>query len=273
MKSIVKTQFMQEYVQIIDTMYHLGWDERNGGNVSYLLKSEELKPYLHKLKPEREIKLNIDAKYLSGKYFLVTGSGKHFRNVKTDPESNCGIIEISKDGSSASILWGLKHGAVPTSELDSHLLSHIERLKLDRNHRVIIHTHATNLVSMTLVHNLDEADFSKTLWKMCSECIIVFPEGVGIIPWMIPGNKEIGLETAKKMTQSRIIIWPMHGVFGSGNSLDDAFGLIETAEKAAEIYLKIAGLEIKQMITEQQLLGIAEAFKVKPAFPLKKQEG
>lgn len=48
--------------------------------------------------------------------------------------------------------------------------------------------------------------------------------------------------------------------------MDDAFGLVETAEKAAQIYLQICSTrqEIKQQITDQQLLDLAVKFHVKP---------
>ncbi|SUM31637.1 Rhamnulose-1-phosphate aldolase [Staphylococcus gallinarum] len=41
-------------------------------------------------------------------------------------------------------------------------------------------------------------DFTKTLWKMCTECLVVFPDGLGIIPWVVPGTEEIGQLTAEK---------------------------------------------------------------------------
>ena len=106
---------------------------------------------------------------------------------------------------------------------------------------------------------------TKILWSMISECIIVFPEGIGIIPWEVPGTLEIGKKTAEKMKDVRLVLWPHHGVFASGSTLDDAFGLIETAEKAAEIFT-IACQQggIKQAITDHQLYETAKAFHVTP---------
>ena len=50
----------------------------------------------------------------------------------------------------------------------------------------------------------------------------------------------------RKLRASRLVIWAMHGVIGVGKTLDDAFGLIETAEKAAETYFKISGFAEKR---------------------------
>ncbi|AIQ74874.1 MULTISPECIES: rhamnulose-1-phosphate aldolase [Paenibacillus] len=256
--------FIQEMSEITRHMWELGWDELNGGNVSYLLDENEVAKYINVLEPLRTIKLTFPVKELAGKYFIVTGSGKYFRNVIKDPEANLGVLRVSGNGESVEVLWGLRNGAVPTSELASHFMSHIERLKVDPTHRIVLHTHATNVIAMTFTHDLDELKFTKTLWEMCTECLVVFPDGVSVIPWIVPGSSEIGRETAKKMKDHRLVIWPQHGIFGTGSTMDATFGLVETVEKAATIYNLIGGREIKQKITDQQLWDLAKAFGVTP---------
>ncbi|OMD41775.1 rhamnulose-1-phosphate aldolase [Paenibacillus odorifer] len=256
--------FIQEMSEITRHMWELGWDELNGGNVSYLLDENEVAKYINVLEPLRTIKLTFPVKELAGKYFIVTGSGKYFRNVIKDPEANLGVLRVSANGGSVEVLWGLRNGAVPTSELASHFMSHIERLKVDPTHRIVLHTHATNVIAMTFTHDLDELKFTKTLWEMCTECLVVFPDGVSVIPWIVPGSSEIGRETAKKMKDHRLVIWPQHGIFGTGSTMDATFGLVETVEKAATIYNLIGGREIKQKITDQQLWDLAKAFGVTP---------
>ncbi len=264
-KDILKAPFLQEMTKTTANLYRLGWDERNGGNISYLLKEDEVAEYLDVNDVKRTEPMIFDGAELAGKYFIVTGSGKYFKNVIDDPTANLGIIRITEDGKSLDILWGLEEGGVPTSELPSHLMSHIERLKADPNHRVIMHCHATNLIGMTFTHSLDEAAFTKTLWQMCTECIVVFPEGIGIIPWMVPGTDSIGKATAEKMKEVRSVIWPHHGIFGAGTTMDETFGLIETAEKAAEVYTVVCAQgSVKQTITDQQLQDLANAFGVVP---------
>lgn len=262
---VLKAPFLQEMIKTTANLYRLGWDERNGGNISYLLKEEEVVPYLDVNDVQRTLLMNFDGSALAGKYFIVTGSGKYFKNVIDDPAVNLGIIRITEDGKALHILWGLEDGGVPTSELPSHLMSHIERLKVDPDHRVIIHCHATNIIGMTFTHSLDEDAFTKTLWQMCTECIVVFPEGIGIIPWMVPGTDSIGEATAAKMREVRSVIWPHHGIFGAGTTMDETFGLIETAEKAAEVYTVVCAQGgVKQTITDQQLQDLAVAFGVVP---------
>ncbi|MGW7160880.1 rhamnulose-1-phosphate aldolase [Paenibacillus sp. LK1] len=256
--------FVREMAEITQHMWKNGWDERNGGNVSYLLEEEEVAQYIDINYVIRKIEPAFSMHELAGKYFIVTASGKYFKNVLADPENNLGVLRVSNDGLELEVLWGLKSGANPTSELPTHFMSHIERLKVDPKHRVVMHNHATNVLAMTFIHELDEMKFTKTLWQMCTECVVVFPDGVGIIPWMVPGSNEIGRETAEKMKEYHAVIWPQHGIFGTGTTIDEAFGLIETIEKAAQVYMLVAGHEIQQRITDQQLATLAQAFGVTP---------
>jgi rhamnulose-1-phosphate aldolase len=264
--SIESAPFLQEMVETTYNMWSFGWDERNGGNISYLLKEEEVSLYLDPNTVIRSIKLDFPVEELANKYFIVTGCGKYFKNISKNPAENLGIIRVDFAGTAIDVLWGLSDGGRPTSELSSHFLSHIARLKQDENHRIIMHNHATNIIAMTFTHELDEKSFTKTLWKMCTECIVVFPDGVSILPWMVPGSDQIGEKTAEKMSESRLVIWPHHGIFGAGTTIDETFGLIETAEKSAQIYTLINSHQggIKQVITDQQLADLAKAFGVNP---------
>ena len=141
-------------------------------------------------------------------------------------------------------------------------MTHAVRLQADPAHRVVTHCHPTNLLAMTFVHTLDERAFTRSLWQMCTECLMVFPDGVGVLPWMVCGTTDIGRATAEKMRSRRLVVWAQHGLYGTGASLDDAFGLIETAEKAAEVYMKIAHLPRLNTITDEQMHLIEQRFNV-----------
>ncbi|HPE95702.1 MAG TPA: rhamnulose-1-phosphate aldolase [Bacillota bacterium] len=240
-------------------MYRLGWDERNGGNISMILDDNETKGFTGS---SSACPTGFDAKYLAGKYILVTGTGKYLKNVYNDPNNNLGVIKISDDGAYYSVVWGFEDGSKPTSELPTHLMNHIERLKKDPSHRVVLHCHPLNVLAMTFVVPLDDITFTRALWKMITECVIVFPDGVGVLKWMICGGKEIGLKTAEKMKECRCVVWAYHGIFGSGTSLDEAFGLVETVEKAAAIYMSICDRNIISEISDSQLKAVADAFGI-----------
>ena len=81
---------------------------------------------------------------------------------------------------------------------------------------------------------------------------------------MVCGTNEIGLATAEKMKTARVVVWAQHGIYGAGADLDETFGLIETAEKAAEIYMKIAHLPLKTTISDEQMWQLVAHFGVTP---------
>ena len=263
MKNILEASFLKEMVSTTSNMYRLGWDERNGGNISLLLDESQVAQYVDTTKVIREITTGFYAPELTGKYFLVTGTGKYFKNVEKDPANNLGLFRMKEDGTTAELLWGYEDGGKFTSELPAHLMSHVSRLKVNPANRVVMHCHPSNLLAMSYVHSLDEREFTRTLWQMCTECIVVFPDGVNVLPWMLCGTNEIGEATAEKMLTSRLVVWAQHGIYGAGKDLDETFGLIETAEKAAEIYLKIAHLPLVNTITDEQMHQLETFFHVK----------
>ena len=269
MKDILNAKFIREMCSTTSNMYRLGWDERNGGNISYMLDESEVAEYLDTDKALREIPVmgvnNVEADLspLEGKIFLVTGTGKYFKNVEKDPAVNLGIVKIGRGGKSVRLIWGFEDGGRPTSEFPAHMMSHIARLKVDPENRVVMHSHPTYTLAMNFVHELDEKSFTHTLWEMCTECIVVFPEGVGVLPWMLCGTSEIGVATAKKMEQFRLVVWAMHGIYGAGKTLDETFGLIETVEKAAQIYMLTAHLPRKNTIKDEDMLKLLQLFGVK----------
>ncbi|MDR0443526.1 MAG: rhamnulose-1-phosphate aldolase [Treponema sp.] len=262
MKNILEAPFMIEMKRITENMYRLGWDERNAGNISYLLTEKEAEAYLDLNVCVRTFPLSIDAKALAGKTFIVTGTGKYFKNVQHEPEENLGIVRISDDGKSTRLLWGFSGGGSPTSEFSVHLMCHSARLKANPANRIIMHAHPTNLLAMTFVHSIDEKEFTRTLWQLCIEGIVVFPEGIAVLPWMLCGTNEIAEATAKKMDEHRLVMWAQHGVFGAGNTFDEAFGLIETAEKAAETHIKTMHVPRINIPTDAQIAALAEKWNV-----------
>ncbi|MCQ2406268.1 MAG: rhamnulose-1-phosphate aldolase [Oscillospiraceae bacterium] len=264
MKNILTAPFIRELGETAANMYRQGWDERNSGNISLLLDEEEIKEYLDTEKVIKTFPLGIDASPLAGRYFAATGTGKYFKNIEKDPEKNLGIARVSPDGRSVMLLWGLSDGGGFTSELSAHLLGHLTRLKTDPENRIVMHCHPQNLLAMTHIHALDEREFNRSLWQMCTESIIIFPDGVGVLPWMVCGTDEIAEATAEKLREYRIIIWALHGLYAVGRTLDEALGLTETAEKAAMIYMLTAGHERVNRLSDDDLRAVAKQYGQTP---------
>lgn len=259
----LKSKFVKEVSEITSNMYRQGWDERNGGNISLLIEEKDIRKYYPKDVYIRDIELGFTADEICrNRYFLVTGTGKYFKNVIKDPEENLGLVKIDNDGHTAHLLWGYKSGGKMTSEFPAHLMSHAERLKVNPLNRVIMHTHPTYTICMGACLPTDEIVFTRKLWKSNTEAVVVFPEGIGVLPCMICGTNEIGVATANKMKEYRLVSWTNHGIYGAGNDIDEAFGLIETVEKTAQIYMLTLDHVVNE-IPDEVILGLAKLWNLK----------
>ncbi|MCQ2794927.1 MAG: rhamnulose-1-phosphate aldolase [Bacilli bacterium] len=263
--------FVCEMKEVTANMYRQGWDERNGGNISYLIDEKYIKKYFPKEKVIRKIPMGFTADpIVRGKCFLVTGTGKYFKNVTKDPETNLGLVRIDKSGKVANLLWGYKDGGKFTSEFPAHIMCHAERLRVNPNNRIIMHTHPTYTMAMGASTPVSELEFTKRLWTSNTEAIVVFPEGIGVLPCMVCGTNEIGIATAKKMKKFRIVSWTNHGIYGCGKDIDEAFGLIETVEKTAMVYMISLG-HVVNVIPVNVLVGLCKLWNLKPMKGVYKQ--
>ena len=190
---ITDAGFIKAFAKLCDDAYNKGWHERNGGNLSYRIKEEELEPVYSLLSFDREFApVGITAENLANEFFLVTGSGKYFQNVKADVENNAAIIQIDETGSAYRIVWGLTSGGVP-SYCHTPINHSIKKEASKGLHRVIMHSHP-KYYRLTFVLPLDSKTFSKELWEMMTECPIVFRKN-SVLPWMVPAV-QIAYKTA-----------------------------------------------------------------------------
>lgn len=236
--AIEDLEFVQGFTRMCDDGFKQGWHERNGGNLTYLMSEEEVaeaRPFF--AEPREWVSMGVEDATLAGRYFLSTGSGKYMRNVAGDPAHSIGIVEINEKGSAYRIVWGLLEGAKPTSEFPSHYMNHCVRVQADSTNRVIYHAHTPGIIEMSSIVPLEDRAFTRILWQMMTECVVVFPAGVGVVPWMVPGGAAIAQATSEIMKKYPAAVWAHHGLFVSGPDFDTAFGLAHTIEKAAELYI------------------------------------
>ena len=256
---------VQGFIRMANDGWEQGWHERNGGNLSYRVKPEEVELVKENFEAGEWKEIGTSVPHLAKEYFLVTGSGKFFRNVIIKPEDSMCMIELDETGEKYRIVWGLVNGGRPTSELPSHLMNHeVKMLATEGKHRVIYHAHTTNVIALTFVLPLTDEVFTRELWEMATECPVVFPQGIGVVPWMVPGGRDIAVATSELMKQYDVAIWAHHGMFASGEDFDLTFGLMHTVEKSAEILVKMLSMrpDKLQTITTKNFRDLAVDFKV-----------
>lgn len=265
--NILESKPIKAFIKVADMGWKMGWHEINGGNMSYRMtadEADEIKEYFRFDNEWHEIGKNVSVPDFSGQYFIVTGSGKYFQNVKDNPEDSFCIITINDTGDRYKVVWGLVNGGRPTSEISAHLLTHSIKAKATNGkYRVVYHSHPKYTNILTYVLPLKSEVFTRELWEMMTECSIVFPNGVGIMEWMVPCCAEIGIATGKLMERYDAVIWPHHGLVCSGETLDMAFGVMHTIEKAAEMLvnvMQITGGKKRQTITPDGFRKIEKDF-------------
>lgn len=262
---VLDAEFVKNFIRTANDGWEQGWHERNGGNLSYRIRLEEVEAVKEDFEPKEWQPIGTTVPKLAKEYFIVTGSGKYFRNVIIKPEDSICIIELDEKGENYRIVWGLVNGGRPTSELPTHLMNHeVKMIATGGKHRVIYHAHPTNIIALTFVLPLEDKVFTRELWEMSTECPVIFPEGVGVVPWMVPGGRDIAVATSELMKKYNLAIWAHHGMFASGEDFDLTFGLMHTAEKSAEILVKMLSMQPnkRQTITPDNFHDLAKDFNV-----------
>mgnify|MGYP000867226142 FL=1 len=80
---------------------------------------------------KQTIPLPVEVPELSGKRFLVSGSGCRLREISADPERNLGLLEIGEDGKTGILCLATTcHFQRLTSEWNTHLAIHRDQILL-----------------------------------------------------------------------------------------------------------------------------------------------
>jgi rhamnulose-1-phosphate aldolase len=244
--------------RIAGDLWNKGWAERNAGNLSIDVTG---------LVPESSgaaVPLGRPMPELAGRSLWITAMGCRMRHVALDPAANSGVVQITPGGAGYRVAWtGAEGGAFqPASELPSHCAIHASLRRRNAPQQAVLHTHPTELVALTHVRALwDEAGLNRILWRMHPEVVAVVPDGVGLVDYILPGTFEQGLATAARLDDHRVVLWQKHGAVAVGSTLDEAFDLIDTLNKAAQIYLacRAAGFE-PEGLSDQEVEALRLAF-------------
>jgi rhamnulose-1-phosphate aldolase len=235
----------QQLSEVAGYLWERGWAERNAGNIS--LNITELVTDEIIYEPDKQRIVHLDETYsaLAGNSFLVTCTGSRMRDLARSPRENSVIIRIDDNGSSYKLILladensGIKS---PTSELITHLGIHNLIAKRGTHEKVILHAHATELIALTQYPDHKSVEsLNHVLWGMHPETMIFVPEGIGFVPYTLPGSEVIAKQSIRSFEQHDIVVWEKHGVFSIGLTLSDTFDKIDILCKAAKIYFLCSG--------------------------------
>lgn len=79
--------FVREMCKACSNMYRLGWDERNGGNISRMIDENELEKYLDTDACLREIPMGFKAEKLAGRCFSLRARANTSKTWRKTPKT------------------------------------------------------------------------------------------------------------------------------------------------------------------------------------------
>lgn len=238
----------RELKQIAGYLWERGWAERNAGNIS--VNISELLNEQNQVSADYT-PMPVAYPLLANMSFMITVSGSRMRNIAQKPLRSILLIKLNREGNSYCTLGedNRETRLSPTSELHTHLAMHQLFVQQKTNQKAIIHAHATELIALTHEKTLcNESALNLLLWSVHPETITFLPEGVGFVPYILPGTEDIASETRMALKNHKVIVWEKHGVFSTGKTLTEAFDFIDILSKSAAIYFtcKSAGIQIEK---------------------------
>jgi len=214
-----------------------------------------------------EIELPQVVPELAGATFLVSGSGRRLRELIDTPTASIACIVVNEGGQTGTLYSAYHHRFERvTSEFNSHLAVHYDQICTSgTNFHAVIHAQPVHLTYLSHIPRYEnEAYLNHHLLRWQPETIINLPEGIGFIPFRLPGSPELMAANVAALRTHRIVIWAKHGVMARSDvSVKRAADRVEYAETAAKYeFLNLSTGEIGEGLSVDEIRAICQAFNI-----------
>jgi len=205
---------------------------------------------------------------MAGGAFLVSGSGRRLREFIQDPAANLGFVRVDPGGQTGTLYTSPRRlFARLTSEFNSHLAVHRDQVQqTGTNFHTVIHAQPPHLVYLSHIPRYqDEAYLNRHLLRWQPETIVNLPEGLGVVPFALPGSPKLMSATVESLRTHRVVLWCKHGVMArSDQSVKRASDRVEYAETGAHYeYMNLRNNEMAEGLSAEEVRTICAAFDVK----------
>lgn len=184
------------------------------------------------------LELPLEAPELAGGTLLVSGSGRRLREIILDPAANLGALVIDPGGKTGRLHTSSRRlFARLTSELNSHIAVHRDQIQLTgTNFHAVVHAQPLHLTYLSHVPRYqDETYLNQRLLRWQPELIVNLSDGIGLVPFAVPGTPALMAGTVASLRQHRLVVWAKHGMMARSDlSVKRAADRIEYAETAAK---------------------------------------
>lgn len=237
-KNIRVKSLLSEINQTAGMLWNKGWAEANAGNFSVniteLCKSINFLPVLNGgKKPSKTFK------DLGKNFLLISRSGSRMRDISMNPLPDLCLIHFNEKGDLYyNIPLDTIKNKIPTSELSVHFEIQNYLAGVNAEEKVVLHTHPEEIVTLTNLKIFkNERILNKIIFSIQPEISILFPEGIGLLPYIKTGTENLAVVTCKKFSKHKIVLWKKHGCVSLGKDMIDAFDKIDMISKTARILL------------------------------------
>jgi rhamnulose-1-phosphate aldolase len=259
-------QLLNQLGQVGKRLSDIGAAEGAAGNLSICFREPlTITTYFPNM---QIVELPVPAPELAGATLIVTGSGRRLRDILAAPTANLACIVVEFGGRTGKMFTS--HDCQfkrVTSEFNSHLAVHHDQMRSrDVQLHTVLHGQPPHLTYLShLLDYQDEQYLNQHLLRWQPETILNFPEGIGVLPFMLPGSAQLTIETMLAMRDHRIVVWSRHGVMArADDSIFHALDLIEYAETAAHYeYLNLIGGALSEGLSPEHLRAISESWKIR----------
>jgi rhamnulose-1-phosphate aldolase len=214
------------------------------------------------------IELPVPAPDLAGATLIVSGSGRRLRDILEAPTANLACIIVEGGGRTGRMFTApdCQFKRV-TSEFNSHLAVHHDQMRSrDLNLHAIIHAQPLHLTYLShLADYQDEEYLNRHLLRWQPETILNFPDGIGVLPFLLLGSAQLTVETMLALRDHHIVIWSQHGVMTRADgSMLHALDLIEYAETAAHYeYLNLTAGGRSEGLAPEHVREVAKSWNIR----------
>ncbi len=197
--------------------------------------------------PQAEsIRLPQPAPALAGKVVIATGSGRRLRDVRRDPAAALGVVIVDQSGETGTLHTAPQRRFQRlTSEFNSHLAVHQDQVARNGyDFNALIHAQPPHLTYLSHVPEYrDPGAMNRRLLRWEPETIVQLPEGVEVLPYILPGSPALMRATVAGLRTHQVVVWSKHGVMArSSVSVDAAADRVDYLEAAARFeYLNLVG--------------------------------
>jgi rhamnulose-1-phosphate aldolase len=153
-----------------------------------------------------------------------------------------------------------------TSEFNSHLAVHRDQVvRTGTNYHALIHAQPPYLTYLSNIPRYqNETTLNRHILRWQPELIMQLPEGIGYVPFLVPGSEELMKANLEALRTHRMVLWAKHGVMARSDvSLTRASDKIEYMEAGARYeYMNLVNHEMGEGLAAEEIRAMCQAWGI-----------